>query len=43
MATYTGVVKWFDNERGYGFISCNEGEDVFVHHTQVKEIGRAHV
>ena len=37
MATYTGVVKWFDNERGYGFISCNEGEDVFVHHTQVKE------
>lgn len=37
MANYTGVVKWFDNERGYGFISTNEGEDVFVHHSQVKE------
>lgn len=37
MAHYTGVVKWFDNDRGYGFISCNQGEDVFVHHSQVKE------
>lgn len=37
MANYTGVVKWFDNERGYGFISTNEGQDVFVHHSQVKE------
>lgn len=33
----TGVIKWFDNERGYGFISGNEGLDVFVHHSQVKE------
>jgi CspA family cold shock protein len=39
MATYTGVVKWFDNERGYGFISCNGGQDVFLHHSQVKEKG----
>lgn len=37
MANFTGVVKWFDNERGYGFISTNEGKDVFVHHAQVKE------
>jgi len=37
MANYTGVVKWFDNERGYGFISTNDGQDVFVHHLQVKE------
>lgn len=37
MSNYTGVVKWFDNERGYGFISTNEGQDVFVHHSQVKE------
>ena len=37
MASYTGVIKWFDNERGYGFISSNEGQDVFVHHSQVKE------
>lgn len=34
-----GVVKWFDVERGFGFISCNEGNDVFVHHSQVKEKG----
>ena len=39
MPMTTGVVKWFDSERGYGFISCNEGEDVFVHHSQVKEKG----
>lgn len=37
MANYTGTVKWFDNERGYGFISTNDGQDVFVHHSQVKE------
>lgn len=39
MANYTGIVKWFDNERGYGFISANEGNDVFVHHSQIKEKG----
>jgi len=39
MATYTGVVKWFDQERGYGFISANDGKDVFLHHLQVKEKG----
>ncbi|WP_040214800.1 cold-shock protein [Clostridium polynesiense] len=33
----TGVVKWFDCEKGYGFISGNNGKDVFVHHSQVKE------
>jgi CspA family cold shock protein len=37
MSKYTGVVKWFDNERGYGFISANEGNDVYVHSLQVKE------
>lgn len=37
MAQITGVVKWYDVERGYGFISCNQGNDVFVHHSQVKE------
>lgn len=39
MAKTTGIVKWFDNERGYGFISCNNGNDVFVHHSQIKEKG----
>lgn len=35
----TGVVKWFDDKKGYGFISGNAGDDVFVHHSQVKEKG----
>lgn len=39
MADYTGIVKWFDNERGFGFISCNKGDDVYVHHSQIKEKG----
>jgi len=39
MTTHTGVIKWFDNERGYGFISTDAGNDVFLHHSQVKENG----
>lgn len=39
MANFTGIVKWFDNERGYGFISTNEGNDVFVHYSNIKECG----
>lgn len=39
MSKYTGIVKWYSTEKEYGFISCNEGNDVFVHHSQVKEKG----
>lgn len=37
MSSITGIVKWFNQKKGYGFISCNNGNDVFVHHSQVKE------
>mgnify|MGYP000943737311 CR=1 FL=1 len=30
-----GIVKWFDNRKGFGFISFEEGKDVFVHHTLI--------
>ena len=37
MRMHQGTVKWFDNEKGYGFIECNNGEDVFVHFTGIQQ------
>jgi CspA family cold shock protein len=30
-----GVVKWFNNSRGYGFIGCQHGPDVFIHYSGI--------
>ena len=30
-----GTVKWFNDRKGYGFITPEEGEDLFVHHSSI--------
>ncbi|HFL0151761.1 TPA: cold-shock protein [Enterococcus faecium] len=35
----TGIVKWFDNKKGYGFISYDDTEEIFVHFTAIEEEG----
>ncbi len=39
VAMANGIVKWFNDAKGYGFIEQEEGPDVFVHHTGINATG----
>jgi CspA family cold shock protein len=39
MAQFNGVVRWFNNAKGYGFVGREDGPDVFVHYSAILSDG----
>ena len=39
MARVQGTVKWFNSEKGYGFIAQEGGDDLFVHYSEIQADG----
>ena len=39
MARVTGTVKWFNSDKGFGFITQEEGDDLFVHYSEIQSDG----
>jgi CspA family cold shock protein len=39
MAEFSGVVRWFNNAKGYGFLGRDGADDVFVHYSSIQQDG----
>ena len=39
MAKSQGTVKWFNDQKGFGFLTSDKGQDVFVHHSGINAQG----